>query len=982
MRTSGLRPRGGKRLGAVLATVALLLGAAAPSAASAAEEDLSPYTIWFNNFESGRLAPWAPSGGSVTVERQTIPESIGLSHATSMRVAGRAATGEGAALPLADYLTAGERSTISVWTRLHPGTPATTVRVGVEQGGTVVPVASGAATADGWIEIVGDYTPAAGAELGRLLITADAADAGFWVDDTLLTGYAPRTVVIDDSTPLKSTLPFPIGAAGDSRIAAGSGEPTLSTHFNSVSAENHMKPEAWYNADGSFVSTNPQADSLADWAVENDGRVFGHVLLWHSQIPAWFFRETAGDNTSRELTNSDADKAILTERIRTHIDNVAEYFADRYGPYGSAGNPMKAWEVVNEVINDGQNPQLRNSRFFQILGEEFIDIAFHAADESFNETYAAEGVDHPVELFINEYGTEGGASATSKLQRYYDLVVRLLERDVPITGVGHQFHTTMASLNLANMEAALEKFAGLGLVHAVTEFDIAIGTVTERNLIRQGHITAQAFDIFKEFHAGPETMYSVTVWGLRDMGSWRYYDGAPLLFDDYFNGKWAYRGAAGLSIPAEPRAMNAFGGTVELTEDAVTDVAWDQLAPTPIADRHAFGLRWSPDHVTALVEIADTDADATDAVTFTLGGDTYTVGRDGSGDIDAITGETAEGWRLVAHVPTAGLAEGDIVRFDVAVDDGDAVLGWNDAGVLGEVTLREPLSFAAITEIANAPTIDGDIDAAWADAVGIATGKQIDGTDSASADVRLAWNGDGDTLFLLAEVQDDVIDTSAGAAHERDSIEVFLDLGNRKNGTYLATDMQLRINAAGELSFGSGDAAAQQARVTSAVQVVDGGYVVEAAISLLDAGGAESLHGFDVQVNDARDGARVGVRNWADPTGSSWNNTSRWGVIQLAVDEGDVAPTPKPTPDPEPTPAPEPTPDPEPTTPAPVPGDGGSDDDDPASGGTGGNDGDGALAVTGLAGSFLLPLLAGGALLAAGGAFVVRGIRRSRAGLS
>lgn len=177
MRTSGLRPRGGKRLGVVLATVALLLGAAAPSAASAAEEDLSPYTIWFNNFESGRLAPWAPSGGSVTVERQTIPESIGLSHATSMRVAGRAATGEGAALPLADYLTAGERSTISVWTRLHPGTPATTVRVGVEQGGTVVPVASGAATADGWIEIVGDYTPAAGAELGRLLITADAVGA-------------------------------------------------------------------------------------------------------------------------------------------------------------------------------------------------------------------------------------------------------------------------------------------------------------------------------------------------------------------------------------------------------------------------------------------------------------------------------------------------------------------------------------------------------------------------------------------------------------------------------------------------------------------------------------------------------------------------------------------------------------------------------------------------------------------------------------
>jgi endo-1,4-beta-xylanase len=92
------------------------------------------------------------------------------------------------------------------------------------------------------------------------------------------------------------------------------------------------------------------------------------------------------------------------------------------------------------------------------------------------------------------------------------------------------------------------------------------------------------------------------------------------------------------------------------------------------------------------------------------------------------------------------------------------------------------------------------------------------------------------------------------------------------------------------VSFGTGDEAFQQARVQSATALVDGGYVVELSVSLLDAGGPGTFHGLDFQVNDASNGARTSIRNWADPTGAGYQSTARWGVGRLMPPE-DGGPT-------------------------------------------------------------------------------------------
>lgn len=72
--------------------------------------------------------------------------------------------------------------------------------------------------------------------------------------------------------------------------------------------------------------------------------------------------------------------------------------------------------------------------------------------------------------------------------------------------------------------------------------------------------------------------------------------------------------------------------------------------------------------------------------------------------------------------------------------------------------------------------------------------------------------------------------------------------------------------------------------ISTVTRIVPGGYVVEAAITL-DATQAQEhgFIGFDVQVNNDEqgNGTRSSVVTWSDPTGQSYQNTSRFGVLQF-----------------------------------------------------------------------------------------------------
>lgn len=700
--------------------------------------------------------------------------------------------------------------------------------------------------------------------------------------------------VIEDLTGIKETVDFPVGVAIDSRETSGPAAELLNRHFGQITPENHMKPEAWYDDAGAF-RRHPEATALMDFAQEDELRVYGHVLVWHSQTPDWFFQDDAG----APLTADEAGREVLRERLRAHVFGVAENLAADYGPFGSDSNPLVAFDVVNEVVSDGaENPDgLRRSEWFRILGEEFIDLAFRYADEAFNETYAAPGTTRPVTLFINDYNTEQGG----KQDRYLALVERLLARGVPVDGVGHQFHVSLA-MPVSALEGALARFADLPVTQAVTELDVTTGTpVSQARLIDQGYYFRDAFAAFRS-HA--EDLFCVTAWGLADGRSWRVDSGAPLIFDDQYRAKPAYHGAVGAELPARLRTANVFAGDVPLDGSATASPQWDRLPrhtfDAPDGGEAAFQLRWAPDHLTAFVSVDDADAAAGDTVTLALGdaeagsGEELVVGRDGSvtggaDGADAVATEREGGYDVVVHLPAA-LEEGGTLTFDTRVTSGDITTAWNSPGALGTLTLVEELSFLEVPEAPEAPLVDGAVDDLWASAGVVTTAKEVEGSGGAVATVSTLWHGT--TLYVLADVADPVVDVSGSDPWVQDSVEIYVDGGNAKNGGYRADDTQIRVSAQNAVSFGTGDEAAQRARLTSATALTDGGYRVEAAVDLLSYGGPDTFHGLDFQVNDAAGGARTAIRNWADPTGAGYQSTARWGVGQLVADPGLTSVTP------------------------------------------------------------------------------------------
>lgn len=857
----------------------------------------APGTVLLNaDFEDGTLQGWVAreaGNGPHTVE--VIDTDSHGGHYAAI-ITDRTSQGSGIGFDVTGVLEPGTQYEVSAWVKFV-GSPVDDIVFTAQTGPSAFATLgtfTGVSNSE-WTEVTGKFTFASGTLAFLYFETPWEGEdvtgntTPFLIDDIQI--RVPEAVIIEDLTPIKSTTTFPVGVAIDQRETRGAGAQLLLKHFNQITPENYMKPEAWYSGPFTWGPNAAEIDSLMDFAQDNDLGLYGHVLVWHSQTPAWFFQKSPGDSTP--LTTSPEDKQILRERLREHIFNVAEYLA-QWGEYGGGDNPLIAFDVVNEVIDDSAAyaDGMRRSEWYRILGEEFVHLAFQYADEAFNDEYAAAAADRPVKLFINDYNTE----QSGKRGRYLALVDRLVDGGAPIDGIGHQFHVSLA-MPVENLEQALSDASAFGLLQAVTEFDVTTGVPeSQAKFIDQGYYYRDAFEIFRAYQA---QMFSVTVWGLNDSRSWRDSSGGPLVFDDDFQAKPAYygivqghTGGAEPDLPARLRTADVFGATVPLDGSATSSPEWERLPLHQISGATAWQARWNGDTLTVYVTVADPDADALDGVDFVLDGTSYVVTRAAGGPVPSERAEFPGGWSVVAELPLSGAGIGSTVELDVrAVDDGD-VVGWNTYGEYGTLTLVEELSFTEIGEAQILPKIDGRKDWIWLHAAKVTAQKHVEGSGGALGTFYHLW--DGNTLYVYAEIADPTVDVSGSDPWIQDSVEIYVDAGNYKNGSYRYDDTQIRINADNVVSFGTGDEGFQAARVESATKRIPGGYIVEASISLLEEGGLGSFHGVDFQVNDATNGARTAIRNWADPTGAGYQSTARWGVAQLVesapLDIPDVLP--------------------------------------------------------------------------------------------
>ncbi len=296
--------------------------------------------------------------------------------------------------------------------------------------------------------------------------------------------------------------------------------------FNSITAENDMKPGELHPAEG--VWNWEKADRIANFAREKGIKLRGHCLAWHSQFCDWMFTDKKGKPVKKE---------VLYARMKEHIETVMNRYKD----------VVYAWDVFNECIADnvwarpGQKAQpLRESKFYQLVGsDEFIRKAFEFAAEA----------DPNALLFYNDYNE----CDPGKRDRIYDLVKGMKDAGIKVDGIGMQGHYNIYGPSVEDFEAAIVKYSELVDHIHITELDIRLNTemggqlrfsrgediVVSNDLkLLQEVQYDRLFRVMRKYH---EKIDLVNFWNLSDKDSWLGERNYPLPFDKEYKPKNLHR---------------------------------------------------------------------------------------------------------------------------------------------------------------------------------------------------------------------------------------------------------------------------------------------------------------------------------------------------------------------------------------------------------------------------------------------------------
>ena len=244
------------------------------------------------------------------------------------------------------------------------------------------------------------------------------------------------------------------------------------------------------------------ADLHPDWPRR------AHILFWpfneRSNLE-WLLRGDDGKPVSR-------DEAI--KRLHDYILTVMGRYKGRF----------QYWDVVNEVIDPQQSDGLRKGLWKEVVGPEVIELAFRFAREA----------DPGAKLFYNDFQEW----KPKKRDLIYKLAKGLKEKGL-IDGIGLQAHFDMTQPTPRELDAAIARYAQLGLEIHVTELDVENNRDNRLTEFTPELANAQAkryreiFDVYLKY-AG--TITAVMTWNVTDNSSWLRHHPTehrtwPLLFD-------------------------------------------------------------------------------------------------------------------------------------------------------------------------------------------------------------------------------------------------------------------------------------------------------------------------------------------------------------------------------------------------------------------------------------------------------------------
>lgn len=289
-------------------------------------------------------------------------------------------------------------------------------------------------------------------------------------------------------------------------------EDVLPQHFNSITPENEMKYSELEPEEGKF--TFEHADKIFDTAKKMGIKVRAHAPVWHNQTGEWMYKD--GDKP--------AAPELIYERIEAHTKAMCERYND--GVY--------AWDVVNEATIDdsaadqiGESKVYRNSQYFKLCGEGFIEAAFRAMDK-----YSPNA-----QLFYNDYSE----CEPQKRERIVALIRNLQDKGCRVDGFGMQQHY-FTRPDYDELKRSIEAYAELGIRLHITELDVSLmATVdqgeqrlkpgdagfaeyirellspTPERLAQIENIYVQLFEIYRSY---ADVIDCVTTWAVADDYTW------------------------------------------------------------------------------------------------------------------------------------------------------------------------------------------------------------------------------------------------------------------------------------------------------------------------------------------------------------------------------------------------------------------------------------------------------------------------------
>lgn len=222
------------------------------------------------------------------------------------------------------------------------------------------------------------------------------------------------------------------------------------------------------------------------------------------------------DNVSLQWKTTGDRKIEKTPQQKDSIINAA---LDTWiaGMVGNCKSYVKAWDVINEPMDDGKPAELKTGigrtdltadNFFwqDYLGKDYAVRAFKMARKYGNAGDL---------LFINDYNLEYNLN---KCQGLIDYVKYIESNGAKVDGIGSQMHISITT-NKDNIAQMFKMLAATGKLVKVSELDISVGVKTTEATpdLYQKQAEMYKYVIDKYFELVPAAQrYGLTIWSPLD----------------------------------------------------------------------------------------------------------------------------------------------------------------------------------------------------------------------------------------------------------------------------------------------------------------------------------------------------------------------------------------------------------------------------------------------------------------------------------